>query len=125
MEVNATHEDLVVKFINDYFRDKPNTTALNKKQGDILIAAIKSINQNEKTDPKLKRRIKSRIFTLNDKEELLCDNRPVVYIENYFDKINEIHSDMGHPGITKTFDQINLQYGCIPRTIVEYHIKTI
>ena len=44
-------------------------------------------------------------------------------MENYYDHINEVHDDMGHPGITKTLDQINLQYACIPRSIVEYHIK--
>ena len=97
---------------------------MSEQQGQILIAAIKSINNHEKTDPALKRRIKKRLFTINGEEKLLADNVPVVYRESYFDKINEVHSDMGHPGVTKTFAQINLLYACIPRAIVEYHIKT-
>ncbi len=124
MTANSTHEDLVNKYISDYFKDKPNTTGLNKKQGALLIDAIRSINQNQKIDPTMRRRIKTRLYTINDKDELLCDNKPVIYIENYYEKINEVHSDMGHPGVTKTFDQINLQYACLPRKIVEYHIKT-
>ena len=82
MTANCTHEDLVNKYISDYFKDKPNTTALNKQQGAILIATIKSINQNGKIDPSMRRRIKTRLFTIKDKEELLCDNKPVIYMEN-------------------------------------------
>jgi hypothetical protein len=87
MSTTSSHEDLVNKYIRDYFKDMPNSTGLNKEQGNTLIAAIKSINKNEKTDPGIKRRIKNRLFTLNDKEELLCDNVPVVYVENYFDNL--------------------------------------
>ena len=59
------HERLVTKYIEEYFKDKPNSTGLNK-----------------------------------------------------------IHSDMGHPGVHKSVAQINLQFSCIPRCVVEYHIKT-
>ena len=61
---------------------------------------------------------------MNDQDELLCNNLPVVFMENFFEKINEIHSDMGHPGVTKTNDQIHLQESCNPRAVIEYHIKT-
>ena len=74
MTANSTHEDLVNKYISDYFKDKPNTTGLNKKQGALLIDAIRSINQNQKINPAIRRRIKTRLFTINDKDELLCDN---------------------------------------------------
>ena len=47
-----------------------------------------------------------------------------MFMDNYYDKINEVHSDMGHPGVTKTTDQINLQFSCIPIAVIEYHIKT-
>ena len=73
MAAEASYEDLVNNFIKDYFKNKPNTTGLYKKQGDMIIAAIKTMNQNKKTNPQLKRRIKTRTFTLNDNEELLLN----------------------------------------------------
>jgi hypothetical protein len=127
-----THERLVNQFIDEYFKSKPNTTGLTKAQGDIIVSAIKTIEINQqnsptkqpkKVDPAIKKRIKNRNFTINEKDELLCSNVPVVYMDNYFEKINEIHSKMGHPGVTKTVDQIHLQFSCIPRVVVEYYIK--
>ena len=91
-----THERLVNQFIDEYFKSKPNTTGLNKTQGEMIKESIKKIASNEKTDPAVKKRIKTRGFSLNDQDELLCNNLQVVFMENYFEKINEIHSDMGH-----------------------------
>ena len=119
-----THERLVNQFIDAYFKTKPNSTGLNKVQGEMIKEAIKKVASNQKIDPAVKKRIKTRGFSLNDQDELLCNNLPVVFMENYFEKINDIHSDMGHPGVTKTNDQIHLQYSCIPRAVIEYHIKT-
>ena len=119
-----THEELVNKFVSEYFKDKPNSTGLTRAQGDLIIAALKSIANNEKTDASLKKRIKKINFSLNDNGELYCENKPVVFMENFFDKLNEIHSDMGHPGVTKTTDTVNLAYSCVPRVVIEYHIKT-
>ena len=119
-----THERLVTKYIEDYFKDKPNTIGLNKMQGEMLKSSIKSLANNEKIKPDLKKRIKKRGFTLNEHDVLLCDGLLVVFMEEYYDKINEVHSDMGHPGVQKSAAQINLQYSCIPRNVVEYHIKT-
>jgi hypothetical protein len=62
----------------------------------IIKEAIKKVASNRKIDPAVKKRIKSRGFSLNDQDELLCNNLPVVFMENFFEKINEIHSDMGH-----------------------------
>ena len=110
--------------MKEYFKDKPNSTGLNKKQGEMLKSAIKSLENNEKIEAGMKKRIKKRGFTLNEQDELLCDGSPVVFMENYYDKINEVHSDMGHPVVQKSTAQINLQFSCIPRNVVEYHIKT-
>ena len=54
----SSHEVLVNEFINQYFKNKPNTIGLNIHQGDMLVTAIKNIARNEKVDPALKRRIK-------------------------------------------------------------------
>ena len=61
---------------------------------------------------------------MNDQDEFLRNDQPIVFMENHFEKINEIHSDMGHPGVSQTNEQIHLQYSCFPRAVIEYHIKT-
>ena len=78
--VTSTHEELVNKFIAEYFKDKPNTTGLNKQHGEIIISAIHGMNRNDKVNPALKKRIKNRLFTLNVNNDLLCNNLPIVYI---------------------------------------------
>ena len=49
-----THEELVNVFIKEYFQGKANTTGLNKKQGDLLISALKNISNGDKVDAGIK-----------------------------------------------------------------------
>jgi hypothetical protein len=99
MKANSTHEDLVNKYISDYFTDKPNTTGLNKKQGALLIVAIRRFNQDQKIDPAIRRRIKTRLFTINDKDELLLRSNVNfvynIYISNNLEWDHHINTAIG------------------------------
>jgi hypothetical protein len=117
------HFELFNKFVNESL--KYNTTGITRKKGDEIIEAIKKINQKLKIfDPKLKKRIQDRKFEINAIGELVVNDKKVVYMEDYFEKIWEIHSvGVKHPGITLTTSEINKRYSCIPRPAIEYFIK--
>ena len=121
----SNHEKVFNEFIKkEYLTNKKTSTSISKEEGQLIIDAIIKINKNETIDPAFKRRIKKRNFTIkeeNNDHVLYCNDKKVVYAENFYDVLNTVHSvEMGHPGVIKTVHHLKDYYSCIPRPAVEY-----
>ncbi len=96
------HEELFQIFIVKLKAIKNST----REDGANIIDGIKKIYNRETVDQKLKKRIKNRKFSVID-EKLYCDKIKVVYMEEIYDVLNNVHSiEGGHPGVVKTFNDL-------------------
>jgi hypothetical protein len=131
MSFENLHKEIFEKFLKEHYIDKTiGTNSIRKEDGDKLIQNIKKINNNEKVDNDIKKRIRKRNFIiiediLYQTSENNNNNLKVVFVENLFETLQKVHCEYrGHLGVQRTDQLIKNQYACVPRGVIQYFIKT-